>query len=80
MRWIWKLLVVFLLLIIIFKPKLTSQPQVFISLPQSETIKEKVVWQIKHWQNLAQDLPASVETQIHRIFQDFEPNGDGQTV
>jgi len=75
MRWLWRILVI-VLLVGIFQ-SVRSEPQAFI---KQENWVEKLKWEVRNWQRQVQDLPAAVEVEIRRLFSEFKPNGDGKSV
>lgn len=79
MRWIWRLFVFFVFLILVqnlFNP----QPKAFISLPEGENWGRKIQGEMRQWQRLSQDLPASIEVEVRRLWRDFQPNGVAKEV
>jgi len=79
MRWFWRLLtlVVFLGLVqTLFVP----QPKAFIAWPEEQNWVRKIQGELRQWQRLSQDLPASIEVEVRQLWKDFQPNGDGKEV
>ncbi|MBP1760427.1 MAG: hypothetical protein H6Q63_1344 [Firmicutes bacterium] len=79
MRWLWRLviLVVFLGLVqTLFAP----QPKAFIAWSEGQSWVQKIQGELKQWQRLSQDLPASIEVEVRRLWKEFQPNGDAKEV
>jgi hypothetical protein len=79
MRWLWRLMILFIF-ISLFKLFSTAQPQAFINWPEKKIWTSKIVWQIQQWQHRAQDLPASVQFEIKRFWNELHPLGEGKSV
>ncbi|MFZ3102724.1 MAG: hypothetical protein WA131_00690 [Desulfitobacteriaceae bacterium] len=80
MRWLWRLMILFIF-ISFFKMFLsTPQPQAFITWPERQDWTRRVQWQVQQWQRQAQDLPASVQMEIKHFRDEFQPQGDGKSV
>lgn len=80
MRWIWRILVLLLLINLIKVVWAQPQPKTFIAWPEKSNFVEKIKGDWFRWQQEVQDLPASIEVQLHRLWQDFQPNGSGSSV
>lgn len=78
MRWFWRLLT--LSIILLGLRTLVPQPEVFISWPEENSWAPKIHGEIKQLQQFTQDLPASIEVEVRRLWNDFQPNGDGKEV
>ena len=79
MRWLWRLLTLIVFLGLIRKV-FVPQPKAFIAWPEGHTWEQKLQGEMKQWQKLSQDIPASLEVEVRRLWKDFRPNGDGQEV
>ena len=79
MRWIWR---VFTLLIILgfLRTFIVPQPQAFIAWPAENNWTLKLQGEIKQLQKFSQDLPASIEVEVRRLWNDFRPSGNGKEV
>ena len=78
MRWFWRLFT--LLLVLVCLRTLVPQPQVFITWPEENSWAPKIQGEIKQLQQFTQDLPASIEVEVRRLWNDFQPSGDGKEV
>lgn len=79
MRWLWRIFVLFLLLSFL-KGIVAPQPQAFITWPEKNTFVQKIKWDWQQWRRGVQDLPASIEVEIRRLRQDFQPDGGSTSV
>ncbi|ODA41261.1 hypothetical protein [Desulfosporosinus sp. BG] len=79
MRWLWRFLTLFVLLGFL-RSLVVSQPKAFIAWPERPNWGEKIQGEMKQLQKLTQDLPASIEVEVRRLWKDFRPNGDAQEV
>ena len=79
MRWLWRLFIVFVFLLLV-QNVFVPQPKAFISLPEGENWARKLQGEMRQWQKLSQDLPASIEVEVRRLWKDFQPNGEGKEV
>jgi len=79
MRLLLRLLTVVVLLVFL-RSLLTPQPQVFISWPEGKDWAPKIQGEMKQLQQFTQDLPASIEVEVRRLWNDFKPSGDGKQV
>lgn len=79
MHWLWRVLVV-LLLVLLLRNMYLPQQQAFIFWPQAESWQKNFYWEILEIQKGAQDLPTSLEIEIRRLFQEFQPTGEGKSV
>lgn len=79
MRWLWRLLILFVFLMIV-RTFIVPQPTTFIALPERQTWGEKIQGEIRQWQKMSQDLPASIEVEVRRLWKDFRPNGEVKEV
>ena len=79
MRWLWRLftLLVFLGLV---RTLFVQQPKTFITWPEGQNWTQKVQGEMKRWQKFTQDIPASIEVEVHRLWDDYRPNGYGKEV
>jgi len=78
-RWVLRILVL-LLLVSMLKNVWAPQPQVFITWPEGMNWTQKLAWEVRKWQSLLQDLPASIEAEIRQIWDEFQPDGNGESV
>lgn len=79
MRWLWRLVMV-LLLVGLLRSAWAPQTQTFISSPASADWKEKIELEVGQWQRFVQDLPSNIEVELKRLWQEFQPDGTGETV
>ncbi|MDR3540070.1 MAG: hypothetical protein P4L69_03745 [Desulfosporosinus sp.] len=79
MRWLWRL-VTLLVLLGFLKTLMVPQPKAFIAWPESSNWTQKIQGEMKQLQRLSQDLPASIEVEVRRLWKDFRPNGNDQEV
>jgi len=79
MRWLWRLLTL-LVLIAFLRTVIVPQPKAFISWPKEKNWALKIQGEIKQLQRFSQDLPASIEVEVRRLWNDFRPSGDGKEV
>ena len=79
MRLLLRLLTIVVLLVFL-KSLLAPQPQVFISWPEEKDWAPKIQGEIKQLQEFTQDLPASIEVEVRRLWNDFKPSGNGKQV
>lgn len=79
MRWLWHLLILFVFLMIV-RTLFVPQPKAFITLPKGQNWGQKIQGEMRLWQELSQDLPASLEVEVRRLWKDFRPNGEGKEV
>lgn len=79
MRWLWRLFVIFVF-VFLLKSTFAQQPQAFISWPASTNFGQKLQWELDKFQRLVQDLPASLEVEIHQLWQGAKPKGDSRSV
>jgi len=79
MRWLWRLLtlVVFLGLA---QTLISPQPKAFIAWSDGQNWVKVIQGELKQWQRLSQDLPASIEVEVRRLWMDFQPNANGKEV
>jgi len=79
MRWFWRVLT-FLLILGFLRTVVAPQPQAFIAWPEEKNWTLKIQGEIKQLQKFTQDLPASIEVEVRRLWSDFQPNGEGKEV
>lgn len=79
MRWLWRLLT-FLVLLTFLRTLIVPQPKAFIAWPEEKKWALKIQGEIKQLQKFTQDLPASIEVEVRRLWNDFRPSGDGKEV
>jgi hypothetical protein len=79
MRWLWRLLTFFVLLAFL-RTLIVPQPKAFIAWPEEKNWALKIQCEIKQFQKFTQDLPASIEVEVRRLWNDFRPSGDGKEV
>ena len=79
MRWLWRLLT-FLVLLAFLRTFIVPQPKAFIAWPEEKNWALKIQGEIKRLQKFTQDLPASIEVEVRRLWNDFRPSGDGKEV
>lgn len=75
MRWLWRLLV--LLVVIALWQSLDNNAK---GQAVSGYVTQKVKVEVQYLQKQVQDMPASLEAEIRRLFGEFKPSGDGETV
>ncbi|SDG87298.1 hypothetical protein [Desulfosporosinus hippei] len=79
MRWLWRLFTILVFLGLartIFLP----QPKAFIAWPKDHSWVQVIQGELKQWQRFSQDLPASIEVEVRRLWKDFQPNSNGKQV
>lgn len=74
MRWLWRL-VILLILAGIWRNLSVPQPKAFIVWPERSNWVRKIQSEMKQLQQLAQDLPTSIEVEVRRLWKGFQPNG-----
>ncbi|EGW36120.1 hypothetical protein [Desulfosporosinus sp. OT] len=79
MRWLWRFLTLFVLLGFL-QSLVVPQPKAFIAWPERPNWAQKIQGEMKQLQKLTQDLPASIEVEVRRLWKDIRPNGDAQEV
>ena len=79
MRWLWRLLTLFVLLAFL-RTLIVPQPKAFIAWPEGLNWAQKIQREMKQLQKLTQDLPASIEVEVRRLWKDYEPNGSAKEV
>ena len=80
MRWLWRLMILFVVISLVKVFIITPQPQAFITWPEGQDWKRRVQWQVQQWQRQAQDLPATVQMEVKQLWNEFQPQGDGKSV
>lgn len=76
MRWLLRLSI-FIVLLAFSRTLILPQPTTFIAWPEEQI---KLNGQIKQLQRFTQDLPASIEVEVRRLWDDFRPSGNGKEV
>lgn len=79
LRFIVRVLIIFALAFFL-KGILFPEPQAYISLPEARSWVKQVEWQAYEIQRAAQDLPASIEVVLRRLFRDIKPQIEAKTV
>ncbi|SHH89331.1 hypothetical protein [Desulfosporosinus lacus] len=79
MRWFWRLLTLLVFMGLV-RTLLVPEPKTFIVWPKEQNWVQTIQGELRQWQELSQDLPASIEVEVRRLWKDFEPNGDGKEV
>jgi len=79
MRWLWRLFTI-LVLLAFLRTLIVPQPKAFIAWPEEKNWALKIQGEIKQLQKFTQDLPASIEVEVRRIWNDFRPSGNGKEV
>ncbi len=79
MRWFWRLLT-FLVLLAFLRTQFVPQPKAFIAWPEENNWALKIQGEIRQMQRFTQDLPASIEVEVRRLLNNFQPIGDGLEV
>jgi hypothetical protein len=79
MRWLWRLFTI-LVLLAFLRTLIVPQPKAFIAWPEEKNWALKLQGEIKQFQKFTQDLPASIEVEVRRIWNDFRPSWDGKKV
>ena len=69
MRWLWRFCVIVLLLLILMNTT-KSDEQIYINWSQK----------LEHLQEVLQDLPANIEVQLRKIWNDTELPADAQVI
>jgi hypothetical protein len=79
MLWLWR--IVTLLVLLVFLNTLTDQqPKAFIAWPEERNWVFKIQGEVKQLQEFMQDLPASIEVEVRRLWEDFQSSGNGKEV
>ena len=79
MRWLWRLLTL-LVLLAFLRSLIVQEPKAFIAWPEENNWAPKIQQEIKQLQKFSQDLPASIEVEVRRLWKDFQSSGDGKEV
>lgn len=79
MRFIGRIFII-LVLAFLLKGILFPEPEAYISLPAPRSWVKQVEWQAYEIQRAAQDLPASIEVVLRRLFRDIKPQIEAKTV
>lgn len=79
MRWLWRLFTI-LLIFGLVRTFFIPQSKVFITWQEEQGWVETIKLELRQWQKISQDLPASIEVEVRRLWQDFQPNGNGKEV
>ncbi len=79
MRWLWRLLTL-LVFLAFLKTLIVPPPKAFITWPEEGNWTIKIQDDIKQLQKFTQDLPASIEVQVRRFWNDFQSTGEGERV
>ena len=79
MRWFWRF-VTLLVLLAFVRTFIVPQPKAFIAWPEEKDWGLKLQGEIKQLQRFTQDLPASIEVEVRRLWNDYQPSGDGKEV
>lgn len=79
MRWLWRLLTLVVLLAFL-RTLIVPEPKAFIAWPEEKNWELKIQGEIKQLQKITQDLPASIEVEVRRLWSDFQPRGNGEEV
>lgn len=79
MRWFWRLLT-FLVLLAFLRTLIIPQSKAFIAWPEEKNWALKIQGEMKQLQRFTQDLPNSIEVEVRRLWNNFQPSGDGKEV
>ena len=79
MRWFWRF-VTLLVLLAFVRTFIVPQPKAFIAWPEEKDWALKLQGEIKQLQRFTQDLPVSIEVEVRRLWNDYQPSGDGKEV
>lgn len=79
MRWFWRLLT-FVVLLAFLRTYIIPQPKAFIAWPEEKNWALKIQGEIRQFKKFTQDLPASIEIEVRRLWNDFQPSGNGKEV
>jgi len=79
MRWLWRLFTIIVFLGLV-RTLLIPQPKAFIVWPREHNWVQTIQGELRQWQRLSQDIPASIEVEVRRLWKDFQPSGDGKEV
>lgn len=79
MRFVWRIFIIFVLAIFV-KSAFFEETSAYISSPEVKPWIQRVEWKIQDLQNAAQDLPASIEITIRRIFNDVKPQIEAKLI
>ena len=79
MRWLWRVLFIIMFLCLI-RNLTPSEPKTFIAWSVGQNWVQKITLELKHWQSMSQDLPASLEVEVRQFLNDFRSYGNGEEV
>ncbi len=79
MRWLWRSLTLIVILAFL-STFISPQPQAFIAWPAESNWVLRIQGELKQLQRISQDLPASIEVEVRRLWNDFRPSGSGKEV
>ncbi|AFM00843.1 hypothetical protein [Desulfitobacterium sp. PCE1] len=80
MRWLKRILVILIVLLVakgLFTPE---QPQAYISSPRTQLLLEEIEWRSVQIKQAAQDLPGSIEVLLRKFFSDGKPGSQAKSV
>ena len=70
-----------LIFALLLKEAFTSEPhQAYIAWSDEKIWVQRIEWEVKKLQRAAQDLPASIEVVIRRLFRDVKPQVEAKSV
>lgn len=79
MRWFWRILTL-LVILAFLRTLIVPQPKAFIVWPEGKNWALKIQGELKQLQKFTQDIPAGIEVEVRRLWNDFRPSGDGKEV
>jgi hypothetical protein len=71
---------VLIILAILLKGALVPETNAYIVWPEAKPWVQRVEWEVLQIQKAAQDLPASIEVVIRRLFRDVKPQIEAKSV
>lgn len=79
MRWLWRFLTI-LVVLGLLRTAAISQPKIFIGWQDRQNWPQLIQTQMRQLQMFTQDLPESLEVEVHRFWRDFRTNAEGKEV
>ena len=79
MRWFWRLLTL-LIFLVFLRTLIIPQPKAFIAWAEERNWPLKIQEEMKQFQQFTQDLPTSIEVEVRRLWNNFQPSGNGKEV
>lgn len=80
MKWLWRALMLVVVLALVQNFFSPTAPKAFIRWEESDSWVDRAGAQLRYWQQQIQDLPASIEVEIKKLWDDVKPDGKSQAV